>query len=159
MVTDPQTNKHTHTDRDDYNTLRRSFANAQCNKCCKRDKKWTYYFYYFTESVDICIVCIHSDHCVKDERRRVVQLIRRRRSAPLGGATAAVHASSSIVTSLTVVASVVPPSQIEISSKSYTSPVHDVTAASPFNHICPGGPARGRPPNRQTTPTFSLIVT
>ena len=33
MVTDPQTNKHSHkpTDRTDYNTLRRA-ASAQCNK-------------------------------------------------------------------------------------------------------------------------------
>ena len=33
VVKDPQTNKHTHTqtDRVDYNTLRRSFATAQCN--------------------------------------------------------------------------------------------------------------------------------
>jgi len=33
MVIDPPTNTHTHrpTDRTDYNTLRRSFASAQCN--------------------------------------------------------------------------------------------------------------------------------
>jgi len=34
VVTDPQTHTHTHKpkDRTDYNTLRRSFASAQCNK-------------------------------------------------------------------------------------------------------------------------------
>jgi len=48
MVTDPQTNSQ--TDRGDYNTLRRSFASAQCNKIKRREC-----YYVFRPAVQMLV--------------------------------------------------------------------------------------------------------
>jgi len=54
VVTNPETNKaNTQTDRGDYNTLRRSFASAQCNKRIKRRDKLTVMDKHITSNVQI----------------------------------------------------------------------------------------------------------